>query len=300
MSLEYQLTNAAPPVRRGPSFLRFQGSGLPFGVAGTRYRSDLHYVAFVDILGFAQQVESLDSEGFQAICKYWEQRILPPFHSPAYKLTRTYETFQRYFDGIQQSSALEGRRRSPTGVVDSFLFSDSAFIATTDALDLLMFCRHFVRMLMNMKIPVRRGVGAGSFASFDIETRRAAGGHVFVRCPFLGSAVVRAYRAESSGLRGLRCFVHPSFVAEAPPEAIEELVELDEPERRLSASHELDLFWFPGVGVGLHEVDEAIKSLSEMRKESPQEKAQYYEESLAAYHRMWKRQLDSDGDSSEG
>jgi hypothetical protein len=185
-----------------------------------------------------------------------------------------YEAFQRSFDEYQRYAALDSSRRMPSSVVDAFLFSDSAFVATTDARDLLGFCRGLMRVMMNHHVPVRAGIGAGSFASFDIETRRAAGGHVFVRCPFAGSAVVRAYRAESCGLRGLRCFVHPSFVEAAPPAALEELMALDDNERRASASHEVDVF-HSFLGIAQHEVEEAFKCLADMRQEAPADKTRY-------------------------
>jgi hypothetical protein len=258
----------------------------------------MYYVAFVDILGFAQQVESLDQDGFQAICRFWEQKILPPFESPAYKLAMTYDSFQHFFDEYQRYSALDGSRRTPSAVVDAFLFSDSAFVATTDALDLLNFCRSFFRVLMHSHVPVRAGIGAGSFASFDIETRRAAGGHVFVRCPFLGSGVVRAYRAESSGLRGLRCFVHPSFIQGTSEGVLEELIELEESDQRPAASHEVDLFWSP-IGFDLNDVRETIKYLSEMRQASTSDKAHYYDDTIAAFYRMWRRQLSEAPDEDD-
>lgn len=247
-----------------------------------------HYVAFVDVLGFAQQVDALDSAGFKAICDYWGQRVLPQFDSPAYHLVQTYETFQQLFGEYQSYAALDGSRRKTPAIVDAFLFSDSGFVATTDPQDLLNFCRSLIRALMYSHVPIRAGIGAGTFASFDIETRRATGGHFFARCPFVGSAVVRAYRAESCGLRGLRCFVHPSFAEAAPPEALEQLVALDEHDRCASASHEVDLFWSL-LGVHPDEVNECVKSLREMQGAAPLDKSQHYEDTYAAFGRMLKR-----------
>src|SRR5439155_7184982 len=126
--------------------------------------------------------------------------------------------------------------------IESFLFSDSCFVGSENVMDIIDFCRAFLHSMIGRKVAVRAGIGAGTFLSLDLDTKRAASGDLLVQCPFAGSAVVRAYRAESSGLRGIRCFVHPSVIGAVLESTLKHFVPLDSSEASPSASHELDLF----------------------------------------------------------
>jgi hypothetical protein len=246
------------------------------------------YVAFVDILGFAARLEQLDAENFAEVVDFWEKRILPRYPSPGYTLVTAYETFTRRFAEWQSVVALDKSRRGARFQVHSFLFSDSGFVASENILDIVDFCRYFLRSMILGNVPLRAGIGAGTFAALDIDTKRAASGDVLVRCPFAGSAVVRAYRAESSGLRGLRCFVHPSVVDGIPRNMLEHFIPLDAAELSASASHELDLFP-PGMDEIEPGVNELLRCLADMERGVDPRYAEYYANTRAAIHRMTQR-----------
>ncbi len=63
-----------------------------------------HFVAFVDIPGFAGAVEALDGVAFGRVVDYWAKGILPRFDSPAYSLANAYEIWTRQFDVMQSQT----------------------------------------------------------------------------------------------------------------------------------------------------------------------------------------------------
>jgi len=121
--------------------------------------------------------------------------------------------------------------------------------------------------------------------SLDLDTKRAASGDLLVQCPFAGSAVVRAYRAESSGLRGIRCFVHPSVIGAVLESTLKHFVPLDSSEASPSASHELDLF-VPGMDDTDPGLDELLRCLAEMERGADPRYAEYYSNTRVAIERM--------------
>lgn len=247
-----------------------------------------HCVAFVDVLGFAARVEQLDAKGFSEVVGYWSKRILPTFQTPAYGLATAYETFTRQFAEWQKGVVIDKSRRGRRFAIHSFLFSDSGFIASDTVADIIDFCRYFLRGMILANVPVRAGIGAGTFASLNIDTSRAATGDMLVRCPFVGSAVVRAYRAESSGLRGIRCFIHPSVIQLMRRDALPHVLPLDATESTPSASHELDLFP-PGMDEIDPGIDDLLKCLADMEKEAGPNYVEYYAKTRAAIRRMAAR-----------
>jgi hypothetical protein len=244
------------------------------------------FVAFVDILGFAGTVEALDRIAFASVVDYWTKGVVPRVNSHAYSLANIYEIWTRQFDNWQRIVGVDKNRRGARFEIHSFLFSDSGFVASQSLVNIIDFCRWFLRSMITSQVPVRAGIGAGTFASFDINTRRTASGDFLVRCPFAGSAVVRAYRAESSGLRGLRCFVHPSAIQAATRgKLLKHFIPLPAQEMSDSASHELDLF-APGMDEIDPGLDELLKGVTDMEHVAGPRFAEYYENTRAAIQRM--------------
>jgi hypothetical protein len=66
-----------------------------------------------------------------------------------------------------------------------------------------------MRSLLRAGVPVRIGVGYGSFAAmrFFTDSFKDSDKH---GCQFLGQSIVRSVRAESCGLPGCRIFLHPT------------------------------------------------------------------------------------------
>jgi hypothetical protein len=85
-------------------------------------------------------------------------------------------------------------------------FSDCGYLIIESPMEVL----HAVRRAMYFfYVPVRGGIGFGNFGLGG--TTHTWNGHTAIsESNFFGSALVRAHRAESCGLKGLRTFVHES------------------------------------------------------------------------------------------
>ena len=247
-----------------------------------------YYAVFVDILGFAQKVETLDADTFAEAHNYWTTGVLPRVASRAYALAMQYQQFSRCFDEYRRYVELDKVRRFAGNYkIHSFLFSDSCFVASPSLEDIIDFCRGFIVSMFLSEVPVRAGIGAGTFSTLDVRFQGSTFGDVAVTSPFLGSAIVRAYKAELSGLKGLRCFVHPSVVASSPPEVALQLLPLGLDEARDTASHELTYFSprLAGIDSGYNGI---IHYLDLMEAAAGPKYAEYYSrtrDSLAAMER---------------
>lgn len=90
------------------------------------------------------------------------------------------------------------------------MFSDSAFIAFEHPIDGLVFCQRVMRKMIRGGVPVRMGVAHGSFKPLRFKTDLARD-ITLHSSYFLGSGVVKAHAAESSGVSGLRILLHKEF-----------------------------------------------------------------------------------------
>jgi hypothetical protein len=92
----------------------------------------------------------------------------------------------------------------------SIVFSDSAFVAFEHPIDALVFCHRVMRKMITGRVPVRMGVGHGSFKPLRFKTDLAR--NITLHSSyFLGGGVVKAHAAESSGVSGLRILLHKDF-----------------------------------------------------------------------------------------
>ena len=133
------------------------------------------------------------------------------------------------------------------------LFSDSAFVVFEGPEDALHFSSYLLACAFRRLIPLRIGLGFGSFTHFSTDDLQALSetlpfqhlaesisrdftretalntekemwkfvrSHLRVPGPdlFIGASITRAFKAESCGLKGMRILVHDSF-ASALPEA---------------------------------------------------------------------------------
>src|SRR5438132_5098089 len=87
------------------------------------------------------------------------------------------------------------------------VFSDSLFVGTTHAVSCMSFCETMARYCIEEDVPVRIGVGYGTFVThgfaFEATPRLK-----IVTTQFFGSAVIRAVDAERV-LKGTRIALHP-------------------------------------------------------------------------------------------
>jgi hypothetical protein len=170
---------------------------------------------FADIMGFAAAVEHFSRVTTRGLNDYGAfTRLDPAFVSDnpdpgkiaELKILHAYKVFH---EALQELQTLRGSLR----IFDQMIiFSDSAFIISKSffapldsvAAELMHHC--FVQ-----GVPLRIGLARGDFISRPFSTIRYPDGLFVTEAPFLGSAVIRAYRAQSLGCPGFRILVHPSI-----------------------------------------------------------------------------------------
>jgi hypothetical protein len=161
-------------------------------------------VLFVDLLGFAELTEKheLDRDSINAYDRPLGLNFGQILKAQDNALTRA-------FGGFHRSIRFALDIANMTHPLTAITFSDSAFIATDWLFQAVNIATTLVQGLMRERIPVRIGIAAGSFAAlrFRSNVTHDGGDHA---AHFLGTAVVRAYAAETCGVKGLRILLHPS------------------------------------------------------------------------------------------
>lgn len=91
------------------------------------------------------------------------------------------------------------------------IFSDSAFIIKREWGSLDRVAAALMSDCFEQGVPLRIGIARGDFARLPFSTVHHPSGKLVTEAPFLGSSIVRAYRAQSQGCPGFRILVHPSI-----------------------------------------------------------------------------------------
>ena len=100
-------------------------------------------------------------------------------------------------------------RRFASGIT-AMLFSDCAFLNPGNSLQAALIATDLMRKFIEARVPVRMGIGKGTFYSFEYSMDTGGDSRRLVtKSRFLGTAVVRAAAAEKCGGKGMRIFVHP-------------------------------------------------------------------------------------------
>jgi hypothetical protein len=172
------------------------------------------YVAFVDVLGFAGAVEASPHTSELLLSELYreslEESIPSEPRSPNPRVYRTFLEFNRIITMIFRDSVYAARLRFPIDVVQ---FSDSAFLSCSRIEELLIACGFVFHQCIRADIPVRIGVGYGTWVSWHFASATWSK-RFFHSAQFFGTGVVRAHAAESCKLKGLRILVHESAVQE--------------------------------------------------------------------------------------
>lgn len=202
------------------------------------------YVLFLDLLGFTQFVR----QSFQLRVEQEAdaEAAKTHFRSAQQEVDRMYSRFHRHLGKLLRRHPRRGNAPEL-----SMVFSDCAYVVFGAGDDAERFAIFAMRSFVRYEMPVRMGLAYGSFQAYEFSTETLSSGNRMSVAPFMGTAVIDAYRAESSGVKGLRILVHPSFYlstgerdtalvplpkAEQSPEAVGELnwyeIDLARPIRR--------------------------------------------------------------------
>src|SRR5688572_12632265 len=92
------------------------------------------------------------------------------------------------------------------------LFSDCAFLVYENALRAALAAAGLMRHFIRRGVPVRLGIGKGTFYDMEYATTTTADeSRVVSKSRFYGTAVINAHAAETCGGKGMRIFLHRSL-----------------------------------------------------------------------------------------
>ena len=240
------------------------------------YAPDGKYVLFLDLLGFTTFVrdsfQKKKVEDGVPEAKQWDA-ALAQFKIAQVEVERAYRRFHEHLGTLVRRPM---RRGKPPTL--SLIFSDCAYIVFDRGNDAQRFAILAMRSFVRNDMPVRMGLSYGSFTAYNFTTEILSSGHTIFGAPFMGTAVVDAYKAESSGIKGMRILVHPSFYMNAG-DLNEVLVPLPKSEQRLEAVGELN--WYDldlRLTLRLH--------VRKMRQSAPVEAHIHYDRTMCFLRRM--------------
>jgi hypothetical protein len=212
---------------------------------------DTHtWALFVDIMGFADALEDLGEHEQIALRRAIEWGIDTELPLAASVIAHRYRTFHSY---------LHNNIKLFHGMIHSVIeFSDSAYIIATNHYSPDAIAVDMMRYLFERHVPVRIGLGHGSFMRMSFATSSSSEGLLTASTPFMGTAIVRAYRAQACRARGFRIFVHPKLAHHM--NSTHRLLPLPEHESDDKCTDEINFLLRPGD-------DEMLRSsLQQMRE----------------------------------
>ena len=242
-------------------------------------------VLFADLLGFASLTESNDLQlnrikNAERPLSWDLDELLASRANP---LTKTFNGFHYT---LRWAIQLAQMRHPLTAIT----FSDSAFIATAHLFEAVSIGGYLVTSLMRQRIPLRVGIGYGSFSAMRFRSDIAIDGGDHA-AHFLGTAVVRSHKAESCGIKGMRILLHPSAASllndpDHNPNIAEDRIhylECSEVEcqNEASVAYEIDYWRLKSTAE-----KEAWHGLQDMGSASPQSAVEHYEATARAIDRM--------------
>lgn len=166
----------------------------------------------------------------------------------------------------------------------SITFSDSAYIATKYLKDAVKIITDLMCGFLRNKVPVRAGIALGSFETlrFKTDIKLDSGEHA---SHFLGTGVVKAFQAESCGIKGMRVLIHPSIEPFLNKEFNTDIIiqdcESHEIDNTIGVSKELN-YW----AYNISDEKKAWRNFHEMWKSSPQEALIHYEATANSIQNM--------------
>ncbi len=160
-----------------------------------------HTLIFVDMLGFAdltiKNPRRLVHDG-------------PDEHG--YTGTST-SPLQTQFNRFQRILGFCISKQRLDGGVQAMLYSDCAYVDAGNSVRSAPIATELVQNLLRERVPVRMGIGRGTFYAFGFSID-VSDSTTVTRSLFAGTAVIHAHTAERSGGKGVRIFVHPSLETE--------------------------------------------------------------------------------------
>jgi hypothetical protein len=166
------------------------------------YSAKQVYVLFIDMMGFAAGIEMLDQTELADLADDMVDADAWVRPHPSLVLSR-YMAFHQYL-----KTSVGDARSDIDAVIE---FSDSAYIVLRDNyLPAEYLAMGMMYHFLLAGVPSRIGIGRGTFSRLSFATAAHPTGTLVASAPFMGTAVINAYRAERCASKGFRIFVHPS------------------------------------------------------------------------------------------
>ena len=238
-------------------------------------------VVYLDLLGFAALIEASPLHS-----------ITEPFDNPqrqTWPTNRAAERLQRFHDVLESRISLEQPNHA-------MVFSDCAFGVFYTPTACADFAVSLMRGFLQAKVPVRMGLGFGTFSSLG-TTSAIRDRSTVVRAMFAGTSIVRAVAAEACGGKGMRIFVDRSFsdVFEQIPVSAQHQKRLSFSTQHKSVSCELDYV----SDADPENINEWVASVKTMAGVAPPQVQDHYSDTLAALSRMLGYDVEDTRDLSE-
>ncbi len=160
-----------------------------------------HTLIFVDMLGFVGLTKSNPT------------RLVhrgPDEYGFSGSSTSPLQTQFNRFHTILESCISEQRL---CGGMQAMLYSDCAYLDVGNSVRAAQIATELMRKFLLQRVPVRMGMGRGTFYSFGFSID-VSDPTTVTRSLFAGTAVIHAHSAERCGGKGMRIFVHPSVQPE--------------------------------------------------------------------------------------
>lgn len=176
------------------------------------------------------------------------------------------------------------------GCVQAMLFSDCAYLAFENSLGAALIAASLMRGFILHSVPVRIGIGRGTFYSIELSTSTNVGNAIVSKSRFMGTAVTRAYSAEQCGGKGTRIFLDSSVDEDLPCiRSRVKTVRLPQPLKQVQ--WELDYLYESGPIAREQEVEDSDRKLFDRVARMKNEKSSLdvqtqYAETLEAMNRM--------------
>jgi hypothetical protein len=243
------------------------------------------YALFIDVMGFADSVARLTPEQHHRVVTILasDGELTPDLPRPVLELVGSY----RFFHTSLAMSISEDE-----DIRAILTFSDSAFVVATSFARVESTAWSMMRSCFAKYIPLRLGIGRGTFARLTFSHSSHPFGTLAAHVPFLGSSIVNAHRAErSESASGFRILVHPSAQQAIVPGTL--VMNLSKAEQSESCAQEIrfvtsdiaDQQQFLTMGGS----EPHLNHLSAMRKDVKHKPAlRHYDATEAAMKRQYK------------
>jgi hypothetical protein len=156
----------------------------------------------------------VDVLGFEALTNEYQFRVRE-FHHKRFSGASTTEMQNQFnrFNTVLDQCVFE---ETLYGGIQAMLFSDCAFLVFDNSLRATVIAVGLMRNFINRGVPVRMGLGKGTFYDIEYLTKTDVGAVTLSKSRFVGTSVVRAHSAEQCGGKGMRIFLDSSIENDLP------------------------------------------------------------------------------------